>query len=300
MSDIDDLRAQVRKRRSAVTNKENRIFNNTGVKIANTQEDPRRALGVVKKYNTTQLNNYLKDLNAFMQRGNGYVPDSSGGFIRKNEWLKYKRSEVKFNRIVKIHFDKIKDIRDPYRNVTVKNAEALFVPDSARAQGEIRHRPYNLISRNPQNVKNAAALKKLQNDIDNKSSKEYLSKALDAGRKQAEQMMDNAGISELKAALGKLSNQQFDVLWNYFGFAGRLAQIGESGGKRKENIDRKDPLNAEQKDNIAKDVESLIKDAAKLKFDKNKNVILNKDLTNKQKNQKIRKAYNKSQKDINK
>ena len=300
MSDIDDLRAQVRKQRAAVTRKEKRILNNTGIGIASTDEDPRRNPSVIKKYNSRQLNNYLKELNAFMQRDNGYIPDSTGGFIRKNEWLGYKRSEVKFNKIVKAHFDKIKEIRDPYRNVSIKDAEGLFVPDSARAQGEIRHRPYNEIHRNPQNIKNVDALRKLQAQVDGKLSKDYLNKALDAGRRQAGQMMDNAGISESKDKLAKLSNQQFDVLWNYFGFAGRLAQIGESGGKRKENIDKFDPLDAQDKDNIKKDIEDLIEDASKLKFDKNMNTILNSKMTNKQKNIKIRSAYDKSQKEKDK
>lgn len=300
MSTIDDLRAQVRKRRSAVTGKERRILNNTGIKIADTAEDPRRAPSAIKKYNTTQLNNYLKTLDAFMQRDNGYVPDSSGGFIRKAEWLGYKRSEVKFNKIVKSHFDKIAMIRDPYRNVTIKDAEVLFVPDSARAQGEIRHRPYNEINRNSSNIKSVEALRKLQAQVNGKLSKDYLGNAIQAGRKQAGQMLDNAGISSLKTKLAGLSDMQFDVLWNYWGFAGRLAQIGESGGQRKGIVDRHDPLDAEQKDNIKQDVSDFIDSAEKLKFDKNKNQILDSKKTNKQKNKKIRSAYDKMQIEKNK
>ncbi len=291
--DISDLRNEVRKRRSAVTSKERRILNQTGVDLKNTREDPRRAPSVVKKYNTTQLTTYLKELNNFMLRTNGYVPDSSGGFIRKNDWLSYKRTERIHNKMVKIHFDKIANIRDPYRNVTIRDAEVLFVPDSKRAQGEIRHRPYNEINRNPQNVKNINALRKLQAQINGMQSPKFLETAIESGRKQAGQMLDNAGISSLKSPLGKLSNNQFDVLWNYWGFAGRLSQIGESGGKRSENVDRTDPFSKEEKDSIKADVEDFIKEASELKFDKNKNIILDRKLTNKQKNAKIRKAYDK-------
>lgn len=273
MAYIDNLRNDVRKRRAAVTNKERRIFNNTGIDLKGTKEDPRRPPSVIKKYNVTQLNSYLADLDNFMRRDNGYVPDSSGGFIRKRDWLNYKRAERKFNKIVKSEFDKIGDIRDPFRNVTIREAEGLFVPESKRAQGEIRHRPLNEINRNSKNIKSAEALKKLYDQVNGRTSKDYVKNALDAGRKQAGQMMDNAGISSLKDAVTQLSNQQFNVLWNYWGFAGRLAQIGESGGHRGRNTERHDPLDAQEKDNIKEDIFDFIEEARKLNFDKNGNII---------------------------
>lgn len=297
MSAIDDLRDEVRKRRSAVTSKERRILNNTGVDIKNTKEDPRRPPSVVKRYNTTQLNNYLGDLNEFMRRDNGYIADSSGGFIRKRDWLSYKRNERKYNKIVASHFESVGDILDPYRNVTIREAEGLFVPNSKRAQGEIRHRPYNEINRNPNNIKNAGALKKLQDQVEGRLDKNYLPKALDAGRKQAGQMLDNAGLSGLKDMVSRLNNRQFDVLWNYWGFAGRLAQIGESGGHRSKNVDeseRSDPINAQEKDNIKEDIEGFIKDASKLKFEKYKDKIINSKLSNSQKDNKIKSNYDKN------
>lgn len=285
MANIDDLRAEVRKRRSAVTAKERRIFNNTGVNIKGTREDPRRDPGVIKKYNSNQLRAYLRELNNFMLRGNNYVPDASGGLIPKRDWLNYKRNERKFNKIVKQHFEKIADIKDPYRNVTIREAEGLFVPESKRAQGEIRHRPYNEVNRDPKNIKSAEALKKLADQIKKKSSKEFLDAALGAGRKQAGQMLDNAGLSSLKESVAKLSDKQFDVLWNYWGFAGRLAQIGESGGQRGKNS--RDVLDAQEKDNIKEDVMDFIKEATKLKFSNNQNRISSSGLTNKQKNQRF-------------
>ena len=291
MSDIDDLRAEVRKRRAAVTAKETRIYKNTGIDLKGTKEDPRRPPSVVKKYNTTQLKAYLKNLNNFMMRENGYIPDSSGGFIHKREWLSYKRGERKFNKIVKIHFEKIADIKDPYRNVTIRDAEKLFVPESARARGEIRHRPLNEIIRNPNNIKSADALKKLTKQLNQKLSKEFLASALAAGRKQANQLLDNANLSSMKKSLSMLNNEQFDVLWNYWGFAGRLAQLYES--QEGKNVGRFDPLDAQEKSNIAEDVSELIKAANDLKFDKNKNIILNQNISNKQKNEKIRSSYDK-------
>jgi hypothetical protein len=296
MAYIDVLRAEVRKKRSAVTNKERRIFNNTGVNLNGTSEDPRRPINVVKKYNSTQLNSYLKQLDSFMSRENGYIADSSGGLIPKRDWLKYRKSERKYNKIVKAHFDKIADIHDPYRNKTIRQAEGLFVPDDNRAAGEIRHRPYNEIKRNPNAIKNINALKKLQDDINKKQSPNYFNNAIKNGRNQANQMLANAGINELKNAMAKLSDQQFDVLWNYFGFAGRLAQIGSSGGNRAQNIASRDRLPQQEKDQIAEDVSELIEAAQQLKFNNSRQVILDKNISNAKKNTKIRKAYDKNNK----
>lgn len=272
MNNIDRLRDEVRKRRAAVTGKERRILNNTGIDLKNTKEDPRRSPSVVKKYNTKQLNDYLKKLNDFMARDNGYVPDSSGGFIRKSVWLKYKRIERKYNKIVVNHFNDIGGIIDPYRGVTIREAEKLFVPESKRAQGEIRHRPYNEIERTAKNIKSADALGKLQLQLEGKLDKKYLPKQISAGRSQANMMLDNANLADFKEVIGKLSNRQFDVLWNYWGFAGRLSQIGDSGGHRSKNVrehDLKDPLSAQEKDNIAEDVKEFIDAASKLKFKNN-------------------------------
>ena len=287
MANIDDLRKEVRKRRAAVTAKENRIRRNTGVDIKGSKADPRRDPKVINKYNARQLNSYLKELNNFMLRENGYVPDSSGGLIPKRDWLNYKRGERKYNKIVKQHFEKIADIKDPYRNVTIREAERLFVPESKRAAGEIRHRPFNEIIRDPKNIKSAEALKKLADQIKRKSDPKFLDAAIKAGRKQAGQMLDNAGLSSLKAAVAKLSDKQFDVLWNYWGFAGRLAQIGESGGQRGKTVEGKDVLDAQERDNIKEDIQDFIDNAKKLKFSNNQNRISSSGLTNKQKNQKF-------------
>lgn len=264
MSDLDRLRERVRKRRADVTAKERRILINTGVDIKGTKEDPRRPPSVIKRYNSTQLRKYLNQLDAFMSRSNGYVPDSSGGLIKKSDWLRYKREERKLNKVVIEHFNSIANIKDPYRNVTIMEAEGLYVPNSKRAQGEIRHRPYNIINRNSKNIKDSEALAKLEKQVKGKLDKSYLPKAIQAGKNQAKQMLDNAGLSDLKDLIDSMHNGQFDVLWNYWGFATRLAQIGESGGHRSKNVremDSKDRLSATEKDNIREDVKKLITEA---------------------------------------
>lgn len=266
-NDIQFLREQVKKRRAAVTAKENRIRRNTGVEIAGTPEDPRRPPSVIAKYNARQLNNYLGDLNSFMSRGNGYIADASGGFIRKSSWLAYKRVERANNALAKAEFESFADVHDPVRNMTVREAEVLFTPDSKRAQGDIRHRPYSVVDRKPENIKNAAALDKLKKQLDGKLAPGYLPKAIKASRRQAGMMMDNAGVSDLKKVMAKLSDSQFNLLWNYTGFAGRLAQIGESGGHRSKTVrdeEKHDPMSSQEKNSIREDIKNILTEAHKI------------------------------------
>lgn len=259
--EIEYLRREVKKRRGAVTSKENRIRRNTGIVIQGTSEDPRRPPGVINKYNAKQLNTYLAELNAFMQRGNGYIPDQSGGFIRKKKWLEYKRIERANNKIATAMFESVANMHDPIRNMTVKEAERLYTPDSKRAQGDIRHRPFSNVDRKPQNIKNANAMDILLKQLKGKLDKGYLPKAIKAQRSQANQMMDNAGISELRKVMAKLTDHQFNVLWNYTGFATRLGQIGSSGGHRSKNVETKNPMSSEEQNSIREDIASILEEA---------------------------------------
>lgn len=260
-NDIKLLREMVRKRRGAVTSKENRIRRNTGIELQGTQDDPRRPPSVVNKYNSRQLNSYLAELNAFMNRGNGFIPDASGSFIKKADWTAYKKAERANNAIARAEFNAVKNIHDPFRNMKIGEAEPLFTPDNKRAQGDIRHRPFSIVDRKPENIKNAAALAKLKKQLEGKLDKGYLPKAIKASRKQANQMLDNAGMSEFRTTMKALSDSQFNVLWNYTGFAGRLGQIGESGGHRSKNTETKNPMSAQEVNNIREDIANILAEA---------------------------------------
>lgn len=230
---LKNLRAEVRKRRSAVTAKENRIKRNTGVDVKDTPLDPRRPTNVVAKYNEPQLRKYLNELNAFMARDNGFVAGANHTPIPKRDWLEYKRIEKKYNDIGAKHFADLAHHEIPFSdNMTVADREKLMVPDSKRAQGEIVHRPYGTIERKASNIKDAAALMKLKNRLEDKLNTDYLPKQIAAGREQLKAMLKSVGDGTLNARADKLSDSQFNILWNYTGFPTSISTITESGGHR--------------------------------------------------------------------
>jgi hypothetical protein len=223
--ELKALRAFVKKRRNAVTAKENRIKRNTGVDIRNTAQDPRRPLTVVDKYNKSQLTKYLSDLESFMSRSVGYVGGSGNTPLPKLDWLRYKKLENKYNKIGMEHFNAIADIFIPQAGMTISQRDKTLVPDSISAQGAIVNRPYSPIDRKPNNIPSQKALDKLIADMNKKVSGKFLPEKLQEGRGQLNTMLNSIGNPELISEANLLTDSQFDILWNYTNFASNVSGI---------------------------------------------------------------------------
>lgn len=233
---LKNLRAEVRKRRNAVTAKEARIRRNTGVDIKNTAQDPRRPINVVERYNQRQLSSYLGELNAFMSRSIGYVAGADNAPIPKADWLAYKKLEGAYNKIGAEHVAAIGDVFIPLSGLTVSEREKLMVPNNKRAQGDIIHRPYGQLDKNAANIKSAEALAKLRKQLEKKISNDFLPAELAKGRDQLNKMLVSLGNPEFVESAKKLNNHQFNILWNYTGFAGSVSAIIPSGGSRSKAV----------------------------------------------------------------
>jgi hypothetical protein len=223
--ELENLRNVVRKKRSAVTAKENRIKRNTGVDIRGTSEDPRRPINVVDKYNKRQLLTYLSDLTNFMSRSSGFIKSASGGLIPNAKWLEYKKVESEYNRIGALHFKQISDIFIPTAGMTINQRDNTLRPDSISAQGDIVVRPYSNIDRSPENIPDVKALERLTATLKKKTEKSYLSDQIKDAREQLSQMLTTIGNDDLKADAASLTDTQFDVLWNYTNFATNVSGI---------------------------------------------------------------------------
>lgn len=223
--ELKRLRAMVRKRRNDVTAKENRIKRRTGVDIRNTQQDPRRPVNVVEKYNKRQLLSYFQELDSFMSRGNGFVAGAGNSAIPKQLWMEYKRLESRYNSIGAMQFKEISNIFIPTAGMTIAQRDATIIPDKLSAQGAIVNRPYSVLDRRPNNVKDAQALQKLVKDMRRKVSEKFLPEKIKEGRKQLNDMLTTIGNNELKAKANSLTDAQFNVLWNYTNFATNVSGI---------------------------------------------------------------------------
>lgn len=249
---IDNLRATVRKRRSAVTAKENRIKRNTGVDVRGTNLDPRLPVNAVNKMGTPQLKKYLQSLEAFMSRDNGFVAGAGNTPIPRNEWNNYKRIEKQYNSIGALIMNKIQDIKIDPMNITIGAREKRMIPDKPMDQGEVVHRPYGFIDRKSTKIRDVDALRKLTAALEKKINMDYLPAQIATARSQAEKLLTTVGNGEFakyvrspeankdikrKKKKGEadaeevptLTDSQFNILWNYTHFATAVSALSDSG-----------------------------------------------------------------------
>lgn len=223
-SDVERLRELVRKRRAAATAKIGRLRRNTGVEIAGTKEDPRRPPSVIKRYSKPQLNKYLAELNAFTSRDNQFVAGAGGTPLSRNDWNAYKIIEKRYNEIGTRHDNKIADIFIPTAGMTIKERMATIHPT---AVGEFSNRPYSTVDRKPYQIASSDALSQLTRDMRRKISRKFLPGEISKGREQMREMLSSIGHTEFIKRADKLTDSQFDIVWNYTSMARLISLVYE-------------------------------------------------------------------------
>lgn len=213
------LRAEVRARHRAAGNKVSRL-RARGVELAGTGYDVRRNAANIKKYNTRQLKSYLNELNSFNARTNGFVAGDSGVPLPAAKWREYKRLEKKYNQIGNREYEKVGDTFLPQAGVKVRDRRKML---SQSALGEAVHSPYQEINRRARGIVNEQALDKLTEQMRGKTSRDYLPGEIAKSREQFMDMLKEIGNPEYIDAANKLSDDQFDTLWNYTSFASEVS-----------------------------------------------------------------------------
>lgn len=217
-SDIERLRAEALKRHKAANAKVTRLRRKS-VEVAGTQHDPRRDAAKIAKYNTPQLLGYIEKLNQFTHRSTQFVALSEGQPLPAHEWRAYKRAERLYNAKVERHYEKVKDVHIPQRNLTVEQYDQTMRPEKVQASGRAAHRPLEKIEREPHRIASPDAVRILKADIDRKRKREYLPSEIAKQREQLNTMLDTIGSGKYKEAAAKLTDYQFDVLFNHLQMA---------------------------------------------------------------------------------
>lgn len=220
--DINELRRIVRKRHAAATNKISRTRRNKDVEIGGTKYDPRRDPSRIKNYTRAQLRSYMNELDAFTSRRTGYVAGAQGAPIPADLWRKYKAAENRYNAKGRRRDEAIAGIKLPGQDMTVAQRATMMKPNILRAGGEASNKPFAPVSRKPSNVPGVAELNALIRSMNKKNSRNYLPGYIKKQRQQAEKMMHTIGVGDQVKDLRKLSDDQFDTLFNDTSFAGDL------------------------------------------------------------------------------
>ena len=222
MSDLQDLQQAARRLHRAATSKASRLRVNQGVEIGGTEFDKRRDLNVVAGYNKRQLNSYIKSLKGFTDRSNSFVSGQGGQPLPAAMVKKFQAAQAKYNAIGVARFEKVADIVLPTTNLTIREREKGLLPAIRRAAGEVTNRPYSPNTLKASDINGADALKVLLKDMTHKTSRAYSREKSIEGRAQLQYMLDVINDNELQQRIDRLSNKEFDTLWNYTDFGKQL------------------------------------------------------------------------------
>lgn len=267
---VNELRALVRKRQQAANAKARRL-EAKGVSVSGTKYDPRRDPAKIRSYNSRQLNSYLNELNAFTDRGNQFVGLADGSIVPSKKWRTYKGLERRYNAVGKREYSRVKDLKLPNAGRTVAERDADIMPNRKRvrrAAGEANSRLYEPVNLRPQNVNGVKALETLIRHRRKQLSRAYKPDQIKRQRKEMNAMLKEIGESQLIEGANSLTDEQFNVLWNYGSFATDLSR----------DYERKRLLNeggsSAEQDKVVEDARSDIVDAlqwaAALRFRKAK------------------------------
>lgn len=244
MATIAELRTEARRLQRRANNKVSRLEANN-VKIRFTEFDPRRDLKRIDKYNRKQLEAYNNTLRSFNSRRNSFVSSAEGRPIPSSLWREYKAIEARHNAEVDRRMARVANVPLPNSDESVADREAKLTPSNRRGIRTPQMRTHNRVVRDsPAGVMGARGLRKLMDNLKRKGTKAYAIEASREQRYNAMEMATRLGDKKLTDKIMRMSNEAFDLLWNYSGFANDMGQKYDvkvqTGRKSKSHVELSD------------------------------------------------------------
>jgi hypothetical protein len=250
MSELDDLRAYVRKRHDAATSKVSRMRRQKNVEVGGTKHDVRRDLSKIKHYNRKQLETYAASLNNFTSRDFGFVAGSEGVPLPRNKVRELETTQRRYNAKMLRKYDKVAEEFVPGEGLTLRQRDTQMRATRRVAQGEPAERAFNIATFDPKHITDVAALDKIINDLKKKSTAAYSREYNKTARGHFEEMLKVIGDPALTKEFKKVGARQFDLLWNYadgftrdMGMKYAIAKLKAAG--RKEAVHEAQEVNAD-------------------------------------------------------
>ena len=212
--DLESIRADIARLRKLTTKKISRTKRTKDAPLSGTQFDPRRAPKAEKRYTMRQAEAYRQELQGFLSRSTQFVGGANGFVMKKQQWDAYKKLEQQYNSRVNQKFDKVAGIQLP-QGETIASRMARRTPPHPQMAYEAFHSPYNPPERSPKAVHSDKALRKLMDKMAEKANPRYEKDSIEKNRHQFLGMADRLGDDALAEKVKKLTDEQFNVLWNF-------------------------------------------------------------------------------------
>lgn len=213
MLDINELRAEVARRRKAAQSKIARL-RRKGVRLEGSQFDVRRDPHRVGRYNSRQLQSYLGELNEFTQRRVQFVPGVEGTPIRAHVFKHAQRTANEYNAMVQKHEQDVSNIFIPKAGMTAGEFMRDVVGTRKRGKGG-KVRPLTVEARNSFEFVSEDKIMKWRESMERKMRPNYLNDSIEKQKYKMYELIDHFGDDKLSEIAKSLSSEQVNVLWNY-------------------------------------------------------------------------------------
>lgn len=264
--ELNALRAEVRRRHRAANAKISRL-RSRGVELGGTSFDVRRDLSVTRRYTKQQLTGYLQQLNQFTQRTNNFVPDVEGRPIPIAVWRRDQQAVARYNAKGNRMLDKVGNIKLPFSDMNIlQRQNQMLNKNVVRANGEAVNSPYAPIKRGtPASLE---ALMQLTAETERRNSRTYLPGEIAKQREQLASLLTAIGVPDEIERANALTDEQFNVLFNYTSFVTEASQDYEHAQLMAANsAEERDSRVAESR---AQEINETITWAGQLSFGKKK------------------------------
>jgi hypothetical protein len=214
-NDLSRIRAEIKRREKAVNDKVRRVKSTVGVDVSGSTYDPRRDSKVTSRYNKAQSLAYLNKLNEFTDRRNQFIAGAQGVPLSKRDVGILVAKQNRLNMMVANRKAANWNL-SLSGGMTVGEQETTFSnPNRKRARGEPTYKPLQISDIKAHQIKDGTALQTLIASVTAKLDPSYVPRALSKQRLSALKMADEIGSKEMRDGILALTDNQFDVLWNY-------------------------------------------------------------------------------------
>lgn len=224
---IDNLRRVAQRRAQAAGRKIERL-RASGIIVSGSEFDPRRDAAKVARYNSRQVNAYIRNLENFTKNAQ-FVPSAGGKAIPVAAAARFERTKARFNTYVDKYRESFKDLvvdlADGSAPLTVEQKNKIGSDDwKTFAKGRSAQRPLAHSESEIENIEGIDKLRKLEQFMRDKMKADYLPSRIERGREEAKKMVAQLNNPELQAEIDKLNDFQFGVAWHELGLADSLSQ----------------------------------------------------------------------------
>ena len=216
-NNVAALRAQVLKSQRLAVSKMNRIQKSEGAQVRGSQFDPTRDPAKVARYNSKQLRAYNAELEAFRARNVQFVGGAAGKPIPRAMWNRYKGVQDTYNRVSGREFEQIARVKLP-GGQSIGDRELTFLPEARSAAGRASNRPRGAVTLQSWQIAGADAIPALEKRLRSRMSETHYRRTLKRQRWELGELLSKGGMADLSAEIPKMSDAQFNTLWNYTDF----------------------------------------------------------------------------------